>query len=236
MPDILLRKCTRRRAAPLGLPLCCAAPHVNQIFLPIDRVCLETVFERGRRVGYALLVPPGQTSPLRIRFEDLRRELAERFAPELPDEIVMERIEQMRDEQLLVTVQLDPSAGKRWSLSIRARYPYESLPSPAAVLSEQRRSPRRVPAARHDVRVELGQRSIEGVVYNVSEHGLGIAVLTAQGGDADQLRIEAPVEIVTTGGRAHGRIASQYPAAGGCVLGIELQERLVLPGVPAIEA
>ena len=209
---------------------------MNQLFLPIERVCLESVFEHGRRVDYALLEPPGHTSPLRIRFEDLRRELSERFAPELSNEVVAERIGQMRDEQLLVTVLLDPAAGKRWTLSIRARYPYESLRNPTATLSEQRSSPRRAPTQRHDVRVELGQRSIEGVVYNVSEHGLGIAVLTAQDGGDSQLRIETTVEIVTGSGRAPGRIASQYPAAGGCVLGIELQQRLVLPGLPTVEA
>jgi hypothetical protein len=209
---------------------------VNQIFLPIERVCLESVFERGKRVDYALLEPPGHTSPLRIRFEDLRRELVDRFAPELTNEVVAERIAQMRDEQLLVTVQLDPTAGKRWSLSIRARYPYESVRVPSALLGDQRRSPRKVPGQRHDVRVELGQRSIEGIVYNVSEHGLGIAVLTAQDEAEGRLHVEATVSIVGEHGRLNGRIASQYPAAGGCVLGIELQQRLVLPGLPAVEA
>jgi hypothetical protein len=209
---------------------------VNQIFLPIERVCLESVFERGERIDYALLEPPGHTSPLRIRFDDLRRELSDRFAPELSNEIVAERIAQMRDEQILVTVQLDPTAGKRWSLSIRARFPYENIKGSAALLADQRRSPRRVPGQRHDVKVELGHRSIEGIVYNISEHGLGIAVLTAQDDAAARLHVEAAVAIIGDHGRAQGRIASQYPAAGGCVLGIELQERLVLPGLPAVEA
>ena len=209
---------------------------MNQIFLPIERVCLESVFERGQRVDYALLEPPGHNAPLRIRFDDLRRQLSERFGPELSNEVVAERIGNMRDEQILVTVELDPTAGKRWSLSIRARYPYESLHSSSSALGEMRRSPRRVPAERHDVRLELGKRSLEGVVYNISEHGLGIAVLTTQDDDEGRLRIEAPVEIVAGGTRALGRIASQYPAAGGCVVGIELQQRLVLPGVPAVEA
>lgn len=210
---------------------------MNQIFLPIERVCLESVFEHHVRVDYALLEPPGHTSPLRIRFEDLRRELSDRFASELSNEVVAERISQMRDEQLLVTVQLDPTAGKRWSLSIRARYPYESLKTPSALLSDQRKSPRRVPGQRHDVRVELGQRSIEGIIYNISEHGLGIAVLTAQDEAESRLHVEAAVAIIgSRGERTQGRIASQYPAAGGCVLGIELQERLVLPGLPSIEA
>lgn len=210
---------------------------VNQIFLPIERVCLESVFERGLRVDYALLEPAGHTSPLRIRFEDLRRELSERFAPELSNEVVAERIGQMRDEQVLVTVQLDPTAGKRWSLSIRTRFPYENIRTQPALLSDQRRSPRRVPGQRHDVRIELGQRSIEGIIYNISEHGLGIAVLTAQDDAESRLHVEAAIAIIGSGGeRTPGRIASQYPAAGGCVLGIELQERLVLPGVPAVEA
>lgn len=209
---------------------------VNQIFLPIERVCLESVFERGKRVDYALLEPPGHTSPLRIRFDDLRRELSERFSPELTNEVVAERIAQMRDEQILVTVQLDPTAGKRWSLSIRARFPYENLKSPAATLGDQRKAQRLVPPVRHDVRVELGQRSIEGIVYNISEHGLGIAVLTAQDDAAARLHVEAAVQIIGDHGRTQGRIASQYPVAGGCVLGIELQQRLVLPGLPAVEA
>jgi len=208
---------------------------VNQIFIPIDRMCLETVFERGARVDYALLEPPGHTSPLRIRFDDLRRELSERFAPELSNEVIAERIAQMDDEQLLVTVHLD-GGGRRWSLSIRSRFAYEVLRQPAARLSEQRRSARRVPEGRHDVRVELGQRSLEGVVYNISEHGLGIAVLTAQGNDEGPLCLEQAVEVVTGDQRTMGRIASQYPAAGGCVLGIELQERLTLPGLPSVEA
>jgi hypothetical protein len=104
------------------------------------------------------------------------------------------------------------------------------------LLADQRRSPRRVPGQRHDVKVELGHRSIEGIVYNISEHGLGIAVLTAQDDAAARLHVEAAVAIIGDHGRAQGRIASQYPAAGGCVLGIELQERLVLPGLPAVEA
>ncbi len=44
---------------------------------------LETVFQRGQRTEYALLEPQGEVSPLRIRFDDLRRELSGRFSEEL---------------------------------------------------------------------------------------------------------------------------------------------------------
>jgi len=33
-----------------------------------------------------------------------------------------------------------------------------------------------------------------------------------------------------------GRLRSQYPTDGGCVLGVELESRLRLPGLPDIEA
>ena len=210
---------------------------MNQIFIPIERLHLETVFEKGQRVDYALLEPPGHTSPLRIRFEDLRRELSERFGADLTNATVAERIARMQDEQLLVTVVLEEGSARRWSLSIRARFPHEQQQrGPAARLGEQRRSPRHALAGRQDVRVELGDRSLEGTVYNVSEHGLGIAVLTTQAQSSEPLRLEQSVEVVANGQRAVGRIASQYPAAGGCVLGIELTERMRLPGLPQIEA
>ena len=210
---------------------------MNQIFIPIERMHLETVFEKGQRVDYALLEPPGHTSPLRIRFDDLRRELADRFGEDLPNELIAERIARMHDEQLLVTVVLEEGAARRWSLSIRTRFPHElQQRGPAARLGEQRRSRRHAPNARQDVRVELGDRSLEGTIYNVSEHGLGIAVLTSQAQSSEPLRLEQSVEVVANGQRAVGRIASQYPAAGGCVVGIELHERMRLPGLPQIEA
>ena len=212
------------------------SPCVNQIFIPIERLHLETVFEKGQRVDYALLEPPGHTSPLRIRFEDLRRELSERFGPDLPNAIVAERIARMQDEQLLITVTLERGAERRWSVSIRNRFPFENLKKPAAVLSEARRSPRRKPEAPQDVRVELGESSLEGTVYNISEHGLGIAVLTTQLEQLGPFRLDQAVEVVDQGQRVTGRIRSQYPASGGCVLGIELKERLKVPGVPDIEA
>ncbi|MFI5308779.1 MAG: hypothetical protein ACHQ53_15585 [Polyangiales bacterium] len=207
---------------------------MNQIFIPIECVHLETVFEHGVRTEYALLEPQGEVSPLRIRFDDLRRELADRFSPELSAQTIVDRIAAMQDEQLLVMVTLE-TRDRRWSLSIRARYPFESQRQPA-LLQEQRGSRRRKPEQPKDVRVELGQRSLEGTVYNVSEHGLGIAVLTTQLEQLATFRLDEAVEIVDGQRRFGGRIRSQYPAAGGCVLGIELRERLMLPGLPDIEA
>ncbi len=209
---------------------------MNQIFIPIERVLLETVFERDQRTEYALLEPQGEVSPLRIRFDDLRRELRGRFSDELDAETIVDRIERMEDEQLLVTVTLEHGATeRRWSVSIRTRYPYELARHPA-VLSELRRSPRRKPEQPKDVRLELGNRSLEGTVYNVSEHGLGIAVLTTQLERLGPFRVDEAVELVGSHQRVTGRIRSQYPASGGCVLGIELRERLSPPGVPDIEA
>jgi hypothetical protein len=210
---------------------------MNQIFIPIERVLLETVFEHGQRIEYALLEPKGEVSPLRIRFEDLRRELSGRFSDELGAQTIVDRIAQMESEQLLVTVTLERGAAeRRWSVSIRARYPYESNRQ-TAVLSELRKSPRRRPEQPKDVRIELGSRSLEGTVYNVSEHGLGIAVLTTQLERLGPFVVDEAVELVGSGQqRVTGRIRSQYPAAGGCVLGIELRERLSVPGVPNVEA
>jgi hypothetical protein len=209
---------------------------VNQIFIPIERVLLETVFERGRRTEYALLEPQGQVSPLRIRFEDLRRELSARFSDELPAQTIVDRIAEMEDEQLLVTVTLEHGAPRRWSVSIRNRYPYENQHK-AAVLSESRKSPRRKLEQPKDVRVKLGESSLEGTVYNVSEHGLGIAVLITQLESMRPFQLDEAVEIVDDDQqRVTGRIRSQYPASGGCVLGIELKERLAMPGIPDVEA
>jgi PilZ domain-containing protein len=208
---------------------------MNQIFIPIERVHLETVFERGRRTEYALLEPQGEVSPLRIRFEDLRRELSDRFSEELSAETIVERIARMEGEQLLVTVTLERGAERRWNVRIRARYPYEKNRQPVD-LSELRRSPRHRLEVPKDVRVELGDRSLEGTVYNVSEHGLGIAVLTTQLEQLRPFKVDEAVEIVGDQRRVIGRIRSQYPAAGGCVLGIELKERLTMPGMPDIEA
>jgi hypothetical protein len=201
---------------------------MNHIFIPIEHVHLETVFERGKRTEYALLEPQGQVSPLRIHFDDLRRELSGRFGPELAADVIVERIARMQDEQLLVTVVLEQP--RRWSVSIRNRYPFESNRS----ASEGRRSPRRRPGQPKDVRIELGARSLEGTVYNVSEHGLGIAVLITQLEQIGPFRLDQDVEIVgDQQQRIQGRIRSQYPASGGCVLGIELKQRVVVPEVEA---
>src|SRR6476620_11782332 len=119
--DMLSR---RTRAAAKRRHAACKAALMNQICIPIERVHLETVFERGKRTEYALLEPQGQVSPLRIRFEDLRRELSGRFGPELGADVIVERIARWQDEQLLVTVVLEQP--RRWSVSIRNRYPFES--------------------------------------------------------------------------------------------------------------
>jgi hypothetical protein len=208
---------------------------MNQIFIPIERVLLETVFEKGKRTEYALLEPQGQVSPLRIRFDDLRRELHLRFSSELDAQTIVDRIADMEDEQLLVTVTLEHGAPRRWNVSIRNRYPYEANRQPAE-LSEARKSPRRRPDQPKDVRVEMGANSLEGTVYNVSEHGLGIAILVTQPEGIGPFQLDEAVEIVGGQQRVTGRIRSQYPASGGCVLGIELKERLAIPGVPDIEA
>jgi len=201
---------------------------MNQIFIPIEHVHLETVFEHGKRTEYALLEPQGQVSPLRIHFDDLRRELSGRFGPELPADVIVERIARMQDEQLLVTVVLEQP--RRWSVSIRNRYPFESNRS----VGEGRKSPRRRPGQPKDVRIELGARSLEGTVYNVSEHGLGIAVLITQLEQIGPFRLDQDVEIVgDQQQRIQGRIRSQYPASGGCVLGIELKQRVAIPEVEA---
>lgn len=202
---------------------------MNQIFIPIERVHLETVFERGRRTEYALLEPQGQVSPLRIRFEDLRRELSGRFGPELGADVIVERIARMQDEQLLVTVVLEQP--RRWSVSIRTRYPFENNRSSA--YGEGRRSPRRRLGQPKDVRIELGARSLEGTVYNVSEHGLGIAVLITQLEQIGPFQLDQDVEIVGEQQRVQGRIRSQYPASGGCVLGIELKQPMAVPEIEA---
>ena len=208
---------------------------MNQLFIPIVRVHLETVWDQGGRIDYALLEPQGDVSPLRIRFDDLRRELEGRFSPELSAETVVERIALMQGEQLLVTVTLERGAERGWSLSIRSKYAYETVQRPVE-LSEQRGSRRKKPAQPSDVRLTLGEQSLEGTIYNVSEHGLGIAVLTTQLDRLGPFQLDQAIELRGADQHVTGRIRSQYPAAGGCVLGIELRERLLLPGLPDIEA
>ncbi len=208
---------------------------MNQIFVPIERVHLETVFEKTGRVTYALLQPAGGVTPLRMRFTDLRKQLAERYSAELSEETVVERIGRMQDEQLLVVIHLDRLGSDRIELSIRRRYAFEHRP---ANLSEQRKSPRRKIERQTDVRLDLGDGSIEGTVYNISEHGLGIALHTTQN-ELERLgpfKLDETVELASGDQRVKGRLRSQYPADGGCVLGVELEQRLRLPGLPDIEA
>ena len=89
-------------------------------------------------------------------------------------------------------------------MSIRNRYPYENQHKPA-VLSESRKSPRRKPEQPKDVRVQLGESSLEGTVYNVSEHGLGIAVLITQLESIGPFQLDEAVEIVERGQAARHR-------------------------------
>jgi hypothetical protein len=207
---------------------------MNQIFVPIERVHLETVFEKGGRVEYALLQPAGGVTPLRMRFADLRRQLEERFSPELSSETILQRIGLMKDEQLLVVIHLDREGSRRTELSIRRRYAFEQRP---VNVSEQRREKRVRPEQPTDVRVDLGDGSIEGTVYNISEHGLGIALHTSQLERLGAFKLdETTVEIASGDQRVKGRLRSQYPTDGGCVLGVELEQRLRLPGLPDIEA
>jgi hypothetical protein len=169
-----------------------------------------------------------------MRFADLRRQLEERFSPELPTEKILERIGLMRDEQLLVVIHLEREGSKRVELSIRRRYPFEQRP---ANVSEQRREKRVRPDQPTDVRVDLGVGSIEGTVYNISQHGLGIALNGSQLERLGPFKLdETTVEIATGDQRVKGRLRSQYPTDGGCVLGVELEQRLRLPGLPDIEA
>lgn len=207
---------------------------MNQLFIPIERVLLETVFQPGEKERYALLQPEGGTSPLRVRFSELQRRLSRRFSPELSPEVVVERIGKMIGEQLLVTVNLDRDGQRRWDVSIRQKHAYES--GPPAHLDEQRRSPRFRPEAPTDIKLELGTSSIEGTIYNVSEHGLGMALHTTALEQLGPFKLDEQVEVVDGDKRYRGRIRSQYPAEGGCVLGVELQERLRVPGLPDIEA
>jgi hypothetical protein len=93
-----------------------------------------------------------------------------------------------------------------------------------ALLKESRRSPRRVPQAPTDIKLEVGESSIEGTLYNVSEHGLGIALFTTHLQQLSSFQVDQEVEVVGSE-RLRGKIRSQYPADGGCVLGIELRDR-----------
>jgi hypothetical protein len=203
---------------------------MNKILIPIRSVHLETVFEPRERTLYVLLEPVGEVTPLRVRASDFRQKLADRFAKELPDEEVARRLSQPSDLELVAVIHLDGKALGAWELEVHLRDRPAKGARTAAQLSEARRSPRRPPEQRTDIKVELGRSSLEGTVYNVSEHGLGLALFTTQLEQLHSFKVDQEIEVVGPDGdeRLRGRIRSQYPADGGCVLGIELKDRFQL--------
>jgi hypothetical protein len=199
---------------------------VNKIHIPIRNVLLETVFAKGERATYALLEPSGDVTPLRVRFEDLRQKLVDRFSPDLSEEAIATRLSQPSDLELFVLVSLERRDGV-WDVEVRLREQPQKGARPQATLSEARKSPRRAPPRRTDIKLEVGQSTLAGTLYNISEHGLGIALHTTQLQDLEAFKVDREVEIVGPE-RLRGRIRSQYPADGGCVLGIELRDRFQL--------
>ncbi|MET0385393.1 MAG: hypothetical protein ABW321_05515 [Polyangiales bacterium] len=201
---------------------------MNKIHIPIRGVHLETVFDGSERTMYALLEPAGDVTPLRVKLQDFRNKLHDRFSFELPDTEVARRLSQPSDLELVVIIHLERRVAAFWDVAVRLR---EQLPPGAlaaeAVLREERRSPRRSPDRPTDIKLEVGQSSIEGTLYNVSEHGLGIALFTTHLSQLDDFRVDQEVEVVGSE-RLRGKIRSQYPADGGCVLGIELKDRFQL--------
>jgi hypothetical protein len=200
---------------------------LNKIHIPIRSVHLETVFERTERTTYALLQPTGEVTPLRVKVDDFRSKLQDRFSAELPDEEVAKRLSQPSDLELVVIIHLERKPVGLWDVTVRLR---EQLPMGMyheAVLSEARRSPRRSPDSPTDIKLEVGESSIEGTLYNVSEHGLGIALFTTHLQQLGSFKVDQEVEVIGPE-RYRGKIRSQYPADGGCVLGIELRDRFQL--------
>jgi hypothetical protein len=200
---------------------------LNKIHIPIRNVHLETVFEGPARTTYALLEPAGDVTPLRVQVSDFRSKLSDRFSPELPDEEVARRLSQPSDHELVVIIHLERSSTGFWDVAVRLR---QQLPPGAysqAVLREHRRSPRRSPERPTDIKLEVGESTIEGTLYNVSEHGLGIALFTTHLQQLQDFRVDQEVDVVGPE-RLRGKIRSQYPADGGCVLGIELKDRFQL--------
>jgi hypothetical protein len=204
---------------------------VNKIHIPIKNVHLETVFEKSDRTNYALLQPAGDVTPLRVKMSDFRSKVEARFSSDLPDSEVARRLSQPSDLELIVVIHLErrtKQADGFWDVVVRLR---EQLPvgayAPEATLREERRSPRRSPERPTDIKLEVGQSSIEGTLYNVSEHGLGIALFTTRLQQLGDFRVDQEVEVVGSE-RLRGKIRSQYPADGGCVLGIELKDRFQL--------
>jgi len=201
---------------------------VNKIHLPIRQVHLETVFEGRDRTTYALLVPAGDVTPLRVKMQDFRAKLHDRFSYELPDTEVARRLSQPADLELVVILdlELERQGASFWDVAVRLR---EQLP-PGALESgrrDARKSPRRSPERPTDIKLEVGHSSLEGTLYNVSEHGLGIALFTTHLQQLNDFRVDQEVEVVGAE-RLRGKIRSQYPADGGCVLGIELKDRFQL--------
>jgi hypothetical protein len=201
---------------------------MNKIHIPIRSVHLETVFEGEERAQYALLEPAGDVTPLRVKLQDFRTKLHDRFSHELADEEVARRLSQPSDLELVVTIRLERRSAAFWDVTVRLREqaPPGSLAA-EAVLREERRSPRRSPSQPTDIKLEVGKHSIEGTLYNVSEHGLGIALFTTHLQQLGDFRVDQEVEVVGAE-RLRGKIRSQYPADGGCVLGIELKDRFQL--------
>jgi hypothetical protein len=201
---------------------------LNKIHISIRNVHLETVFEGRDRTTYALLEPAGDVTPLRVKLQDFRSKLHDRFSYELPDQEVARRLSQPSDLELVVIIHLERRHAGFWDVAVRLR---EQLPIGAlaaqAVLREERRSPRRSPDRPTDIKLEVGQSSIEGTLYNVSEHGLGIALFTTHLQQLGDFGVDQEVEVVGAE-RLRGKIRSQYPADGGCVLGIELKDRFQL--------
>lgn len=200
---------------------------MNKIYIPIRSVHLETVFERHERTVYALLEPAGDVTPLRVKIHDFRTKLEDRFSPELPHDEVARRLSQPSDLELVVAIHLDRKPTGLWDVVVRLREQPPKGMYTEALLKESRRSPRRMPQAPTDIKLEVGESSIEGTLYNVSEHGLGIALFTTHLQQLSSFQVDQEVEVVGSE-RLRGKIRSQYPADGGCVLGIELRDRFQL--------
>ncbi len=200
---------------------------MNKIHIPIRSVGLETVFEHGGRTTYALLEPVGEVTPLRVHVRDFRQKLGERFSPELADEEVARRLSQPSDLELVAIIHIERRSPDLWDLSVRLREQTAPGTRARAVLEDPRRSPRRAPKQPTDIKLELGPSTIEGTLYNISEHGLGLALFTTQLQSLNAFQVDQEVEVVGPE-RVRGKIRSQYPADGGCVLGIELKDRFAL--------
>jgi hypothetical protein len=201
---------------------------LNKIHIPIRSVHLETVFERRERTVYVLLQPAGDVTPLRIKARDFRAKLEDRFSAELPNEEVARRLSQPSDLELVVLIYLERrTTTGMWDVTVRLREQPPKGMYTEALLKESRRSPRRLPPGPTDIKLEVGESSIEGTLYNVSDHGLGIALFTTHLQQLGSFQVDQEVEVVGPE-RYRGKIRSQYPADGGCVLGIELKDRFQL--------